>query len=197
MIADITEAVNLALSSLGEPPLTDVTTDTGTTAIECRRWIDIVRRRELMAFDWPFAIRRVDISPEVNPANIVDGWTSSYTLPSDVLRFFPITDSGEIYGNPIDHQIENGFILVDQSSDLRIRYIADVDTPAQWSANFVEVFIASFAVTLAENITGLSQALSTASARYEQALARGHRYEMRQQGTPADSYSSAWLSERV
>ena len=195
MVASITEAVNLALSTLGEPGLTDVAVDTGTTAKECRRWLDVVRQRELMAFDWPFTIVRTSIVKDaVDPAF---GWVSRYAIPADCLRFLPVTDNGEEFGNPVGHENEGGFILVDKVADLRLRYVKDEGDVTKWSANFVEVFIASLAVTLAENLTGLSQALSTASSRYEQALSRGHRYEMRQQGTPVSAYSSAWVEERT
>ena len=193
--ASETVACNLALATLGEPPLTDYATDTGTVANECRRWFDIVRRKELMGYDWQFATTRTQLTKDVTDPAF--GWTSRYQIPTDCLRFLPITTTGEAAAEPVTHEVESGYILVNQTSDLYVRYIKDMETVTDWPDDFVNLFTAALAVALAENLVGLSQALQTAQARYEQEWQRSHRYQDRQNGTPTPYYGDGgWFDSR-
>jgi len=80
MAASVTEVVNFALSSLGQPPLTDITTDTGVVRDECQRWFETAYKEELRAFDWPFAIVRVSIAKDATAPAF--GWSTRFAVPA-------------------------------------------------------------------------------------------------------------------
>lgn len=192
--ASETEVVNAALSSLGERPIRDYATDTVKAAVEARRWFPATIDDELMKFDWPFAITRVEITADATAPSF--GWVSRFALPADCIRFFPLTDNGEDSGNPVSHKVEGGFILSDLNGPIKLRYIKDASTVTEWPSNFSKVFVAALAVKVAENITGLSQAVPSAAARYQEAVESARRFESRQSGTMPEGYSSSWIEAR-
>jgi len=190
-----TEIANAALSTLGEREIRDYATDTDPVAIEVRRWFEVVAEEELMQFDWPFALVRVTINPDVTAPAF--GWVSRYEIPRDCVRFLPVTESGEDSGISIPHEVEGGFILADTSGEIRLRYVSMIATPADWPQNFQSMFIAALARKLAENVTGLSNALGTAEQRYQEVSQRVRRFEGRQTGTAAPQYSTSYLDMRT
>lgn len=192
--ADKTEVVNAALSTFGEPDIRDFDTDTVIAAIEARRWFDLTVERELSKFDWPFSIERTVVAKDATDPPY--GWTSRYPVPLDSVRFLPLTDDGEDTGAPIPHEVESGFILADRTADIKLRYIRLKTDPASWSHWFSEVMVAALALRFAENLTGLSQALSTAQQRYQITSEEARRFEGRQAGTTPEPYVDSWMGQR-
>ena len=189
-----TEIANAALSSMGEREIRDYLTDTDPVAVEVRRWFDFTAKEELMKFDWPFAIKRVSVTKDGTAPAFT--WASAYAVPSDCVRFFPPTDTGEDTGENICHEVEGGFILANTTDDMKLRYVAFVSDVADWPLNFQTVFIPALALKLAENVTGLSGALSTSAQRYEQATQVARRFEGRQTGSSAPASSLSYIEQR-
>ena len=189
-----TDITNAALSSMGERAIREYTTDTDPVAVEVRRWFDFTAKEELMKFDWPFAITRVSITKEATAPAFT--WASSFAVPVDCVRFFPPTDTGEDTGENICHEVEAGLILSDTTVDMKLRYVSFVDDVSRWPLNFQTVFIPALALKLAENVTGLSGALSTAAQRYEQSTQVARRFEGRQTGSSAPASSQSYIEQR-
>lgn len=152
-----TQLANRTLQKMGAQSRLTSIDDSVKTARVLKESYDQVRRRELRANVWNFAKIRVALPNE--SATPQFGFTKSYVLPPDCLRVLQV---GEIridlasidYRSGLEKQfsIENGRILTDLPSPLRVVYIADVTDTSKFDACFDDVLCSRWALETVESI---------------------------------------------
>lgn len=141
------DIVNLALSKIGSATISDwneATKERRTaTAI-----YENMRDRLLEMYPWNFAMKRVALS-SVGSAPSFE-FTYAYVLPTDCIRVY------ELYEYPLEpYAVEGGYLLTDlAAANVKIRYIAKIETEASFPPSFVNVFALAIAAEIAPILTG-------------------------------------------
>lgn len=171
-----TSICNLALDTLTQAPLTDVDTDNTPESRWFVRNYEIARDAEYRAHPWKFATTRASLT--VDGTAPAFGWDCRYALPTGYIRLLPLTQDGEIDGMPIPHEIEADastgtlYILTDEPSTLKVRYIKQITDPTKFDPLFVVALGAKLAMMGAHRFTGKQSMLETAAALYSDAIAQ-------------------------
>lgn len=149
MVSTVSEVsiCNLALSHIGEKPITSLSDDT-KPARECNRLYPITRDMELRSHNWNFSIKRTDLAEDGTEPNSEYG--HRYAVPAECLRILEV-----LYANR--WRVEAGnladsgklFILTNLSGPIYIRYIAQITDPAVFDVLFVNALAARLAMDLA------------------------------------------------
>ena len=145
---------NIALGRIGAAILDDYETDTSPEAIQCRLHYDQTRKSLLRSFCWNFAKKRATLSASTTTPD--HEWTYAYNLPSDFVSLIRVYQS-----SALSYEVENNQILTDYD-ELSIKYIANIEDPAEFDELFTEVFILRLALKILPSLTGagyVSQAL--------------------------------------
>lgn len=144
-MAAVTEAqiCNLALAHLKQTKTTisNLTTDSGNTAVQCRIHYDVCRRFVLVDHDWNFATRRIaltDISSD--PMSPVT-WNYRYDYPSNCLKIQEIERLSKS-NPPIPFRIEqeddgSGLSILTDQEDARAIFTVDESNTNLFSPGFV------------------------------------------------------------
>jgi len=187
-----TDVANLAINVLDEAPIDDIADDVKAARL-CKLHFAQTRQVELAKHDWAFAITSASLTgTDTGSGDGTLNW--SYTVPSDCLRLFPLTYDGEPTGQPISWRQEGSVILSDQESPRIVRYVQDVDDPADWPPLFVDVFSSALAIKICVPLTHKQSMLDQAKAAYETALASALQMNaMRRQG---NLYLGSWALAR-
>lgn len=133
----------MALGLIGQNEIANLETDTGDTAVKCRRFYDPARKACLRDHKWNFAIKRSPALAENSPAPAF-GWAHSFKLPTnpECLRVLELNGS-----DCVRWEVEGKNLLTDATTAV-IKYI--FDAPAdQWDALFVDQFALLLASKLA------------------------------------------------
>lgn len=148
---------NIALAHINqtETQISNLDTDTGTIAIQCRIHYDIAREFVLSDHDWNFAKKRVLLADIGSPPT---NWAYRYDYPSDCLKMREIEriTRKEI---PVPFGIEddgtdNGLCIVTDRDEATGIYTRNVKNVSLFSASFVSAFGWYLASELAPALTG-------------------------------------------
>lgn len=170
MATSVVEICNRALQKLGAARITSLTENT-PNARSCNVAYEVLKKAELRAHPWNFAIARAELAADATEPDW--GRANSFTLPSDFLRL--IDDYPELNLNSKDWQIEGKKILTNDSAPLYIRYIYDVTDPNEFDALFVEALASRMAMELCEEITQSNSKIQTASQMYKDTIREARR----------------------
>ncbi len=143
-MASKTDISNRALSKLGETRVANVDTDDTKKAKVIRFMWDIVRDSLITAYPWNFAIKRTQLA--IDGSSPSWGFANQYTLPVDFLALL------EIQNNP-NYRIEGGFIVTDEGTPIKIRYISRVTDTGNFDPLFIDAFATRLAFEGCEEIT--------------------------------------------
>jgi len=169
-MSDKTTVCNRALQLLGAKRVVTLTEDS-ENARACNLAYDEVRRAELRAHTWSFAVKRASLAAKV-PVPIF-GRTNAFPLPADWLRLLP-KDPRENIDEP-DWQIEGQEILTDDDAPLEIRYIFDIEDVNAMDALFRETLSAAIAMNISEDVTHSNSKVDRAAESYKVSIARAKR----------------------
>ncbi len=111
------------------------------------------------------------------------GWSYRYPAPSDCLRMLPLRTDGEWEGYPIDHEIEDGDILTDQSGSIMARYIRRVTDPTRFTSQFTEALAARMAIKISHWMTGKASMTQLVTDAYNRAISMAKQVDAFE-GTP-------------
>ena len=139
---------NIALQKLGTPSRISALDQDHPNARSINACYDVVRRRLLRKYDWAFAIARKSIAAE-GDGTLFGDW-NRYALPNDYIRLLLDDEADTI----VDWRIEGQYIVTADDSPLEIRYIADIDDPNYYDAQFVDAFACELALQCCEEVTG-------------------------------------------
>ena len=184
-ISSETQLCNNALILLGQSTITAINEGTPTANV-CQQLYAPTRNDLLAQHFWNFATKRVSIASDaVAP---VFEWANSYQLPADFFRV------KKIYDSDADYIIESDKILTDQTTELKLVYIAKITDTVAFSPLFTTALIARMAMLLCQQIKGSDSSLPALQQMYMEAL-RTAKIADAQDGTPealtANSYQDA------
>lgn len=175
-MASVIQVANRALTKIGASRITSLDDDNkaARAILSC---FDDLRDDELRAYGWQFALKRASIAADtVVPDH---GWQYQYPLPSDFLALdtvnetFPVVALDDyITTELVEYSHEANLIMTDLESPLLIRYIARIEDPNQWDANFREVLACRIALEIAEELTQSAPKRQLAQMEYDKALIR-------------------------
>ena len=143
---------NLALSSLGQGPITSITSPSNNTEQLCSLHYPICRDSVLEAANWTFANARATLdSPLVTAPNW--GFTNQFELPTDCMRVIWAgrTTNEKAYDN-FDWRVEGNQLLSNEAV-IYIRYIKYVTDPSKFSPLFVSALAARMAMEMCIQVT--------------------------------------------
>lgn len=147
-MATVVEICNRALGKLGAKRITSLTQDSAN-ARSCNAAYTFVRDAFLEDHQWSFAIKRAELAAE-SPAPTF-GRANAFVLPSDFIRL------ADPYQEDVDAErdwvIEDGRIVTNDSSPIRIRYVSRVTDPNLMTPLFREGLATKLAYELCEEIT--------------------------------------------
>jgi hypothetical protein len=186
------EICNAALSLLGATRITSLDLDTSTNAILCNLFYSQCRDTALRAYPWNFATKRKNLGAPLAAIDAdypVWGFQYGYTLPTTpyCLRVLEVEDL-----NP--YKIE-GRLLYSNSSSVLIKYIARIESPAQFDDGFKVALAAMIAMNLAIPITKSKSMLEAMSALYANLMDAAEHADT-QEGTPDEIDSNELLDVR-
>lgn len=183
-----TSLANRAADLVGIETFLDVETATTADSKLVKRNYEPVLLRCLRRSDWPFAIKRLSLNPDIiAPTN---EFTYQYTLPSDFVR---LTTA---FPRWLDHRIENGKLLCNENQ-LTVRYVSNAVllNPQVMDASFEEYFVHELAVALTykktDSVQLRNELRQTAEAIFKEATALHS-----QEGTDEPKPLSPWLTSR-
>lgn len=183
-MADFVSVANLAASSLGEDDQLRSPDDDTHLSRSVRAVWDLERRAALRDHSWNFAMRRAALPRVVGQDPYP--FAAAYRLPANSVRLIEVTGYGRA-----DYQVEGAFILSSAAAPLRIRYIADVEEPAEWDDLFTKAFAMRVAWQIADRITGDPNRVQLAAGKYRAALTEAKRVDARE-NPPVPTIAGSW-----
>lgn len=163
-----TAIANLALRHLKTDPVISIDPpDAGSKeASAAADWYDQARLDTLEAHPWRFASKRANL-PADSAAPLFE-WTKKYELPDDYVRLRYIGDN---WRNPVtEYDIEDGYILCDETSPLPVVYVYDFKITSKFSPKFVTAMSYKLAAFMAYELTGNANLVEAMEAQFERAI---------------------------
>lgn len=152
-----TSICNAGLGILGKPPLV---VDADGDAVQEYDWAaqavaayDQRIGRVLRSFPWNFAMERAALEADATAPAFK--YTYRYALPAGAALWD--LDENQVGRNP-DYQVESGFILINQSGPLNVRYIKRETDPAKFSDEFADALAHEIAKKIAVGVLGSIEA---------------------------------------
>jgi hypothetical protein len=145
MATSKTQIFNLALTYLGEQPISNPDSDTDKRAIVLRQAYDMSRQALLEEHLWNFAIKRIALAPESTAPEFE--WDYSFVTPSDCIRIHKFYDETGQYK-------EEGKTIVSDSNVMNIVYVADITDTTYFPPIFSKILALDIAITAEYGITG-------------------------------------------
>lgn len=189
MTYSVTSLANRALSLVGKSPnLLDLNTDTTATGRLVKLHYEPVYLRCLRKSDWPFAIKRVDLSPSATaPEN---EFSTAFPLPGTLLRLL------EVFPRGIKYRVEEGSLLCDESV-VTIKYVdkATLTDPSGADPAFAEWFCYELALSLAPQLTDSTTLISALKTFSEERFKEAAALYSQEDG-PDVIIESSWVTSR-
>lgn len=148
---------NLALDDLKQAPIKSIATPVSNTEQVCARNYDVTRRECLFAHPWKFAIKRIQLTPNLSTTPLF-GYAYAYDLPNDYIRMISVGDDyiGDLRG---EREIENNQLLA-VSGDVTfdgttkdVRYMYDVTDVTKFSPGFITYFRLKLAIRMSNKFS--------------------------------------------
>jgi len=151
-----TEVANRALSILTSGTITDIADELDEKARTINAIFDTAAREVMREHRWNCCIKRATLT-QTDPApekNGYFGYSFSYTLPADCLRFLDL--NGEPYSPKSEFMDLNGRELHTNAAEARIRYVADMTADADvavWDVSMAAAISVKIAMLVGRRIT--------------------------------------------
>ena len=189
-----TGIINKAQILLGQSKRFTELLDTDQKAVDYQTLWPIALRKALALHPWNFAIRRKRLNADTVAPEF--GWAYRYRLPPDCLRVLPWSRDHEEY---FEHEIEDGYILTDQSGFILIRFIYLNDDLAKWSPLFADIMGYTLAMESCEGSTSKRGLYEDLKDERAEVLATGKRLDALENGNRRAARpmtASSWASAR-
>lgn len=144
---DQKQIADIALAHLGQESLSVYTEDT-RNGRAIRKYYDLARQVVLESSKWPFAVKRVVLSPVVGSPAFE--WTYTFGLPSDLIKINEVWDTSN---SSIEYEREGPNLLCN-SDTIRLKYTYNNETIADYTAKFVDAMALKLAAAACYEITG-------------------------------------------
>lgn len=195
MATSQTEICNLALVRLGDYLITSLDEDS-TAARYCKLFYAKVRDAVLRDFPWNFAVRKKALA--LASETPIFGYAYMYGLPSDCLRALDLR-TAYTNGPAVEFSIElnaagTARMLCTNEPEAHLRYVARVEDPNLYDAEFVEAVSWKLAADLAQPITGDTSKQNAMLTMYQNTLVQARQRSVvegrRRTVAPADFLSA-------
>jgi len=163
-----TAIANLALGHMKIDPVVSIDPpDSDSKAAQsAEKWYDQARRDTLEAHPWNFASKRISVASEATTPAFE--YTKKYQLPPDFIR---VNRVGELWQDPVtDFEIEDGYILCDETSPLKLCYVYNIEDVSKFSPKFITALSSKLAAFMAYEMTGNASLVEAMENQYERAL---------------------------
>jgi len=187
MAQSVTGICNRALQLVGSAQQILNLTDNTREARACTRAYDPSRRAELRAHPWNFSIKRAQLA--ANTAAPPFGPVYEFPLPTDCLRVIV-----PMYA-ACDWNVEGRNIVATSATPLNIRYIADIEDPTLFDAQFCEVLAYRIALAIVEDMTQSNTKRQNLRSEYSAALAEARKVDATE-SIPERAADSEWVTSR-
>ena len=184
-MASETDICNIALSNLGERPIT-ARNDQNHRARACDNRFDDVRDLVLRSHVWNCALKREQLTSSATAP--VWGYDVAYPKPAKMLRLISVKE------NEYPFKIE-GENIVTNSTSLNILYIEQVTDTAKYDALLIQAIALRLATEIAQDITGKTQLKEALMRKYREVMSEARSADAAE-GTPQKIESDLWLESR-
>ncbi len=194
MASDV-DVASLALVNIGSEPIIslDPPDEDSEGAKICALRFPTARDATLSAHPWNFATRRMSINADATAP--VFEFLRAFTIPNDCLRVLKIEGEDRL---TYRWRVEEGKIVTDLASPIKIQYIAQVTDAEAWSPLFVEAFAAHLGSLIAEKLSGVNSVKEEQIALFQAKLAEARSKDGMEQTsfTTDDTNDYSWLRAR-
>lgn len=200
MTADV-DIVNFSLVALGAKRITSLT-DGSKNANVASAVYELVRDQSLRDHNWGFATRRQQLT-RLSAAPVF-GFDYQFAFPSDWIRTVSVHDNDAGLGSVEAKEETNGEqkVLLCNSDQLFMRYIARITDPNLWTPDFIIVFGVDLAKRMAVSIPDSNTIKDDLQRDYDKIVLRtkstdstGSSPERRPRGSWANA-RGGWPSSR-
>lgn len=139
-----TQIANKALIKIGEGRVSNIETDDSVAAETINELWDSTRDSLQAQYPWNFCVDRASITVDATAPEY--GYTKRYLLPTNFLSLL------SIYNNP-DYRIEGGYIVTNEGSPLKIKFIKRITETGKFDPLFSEALACELAVMAVERLT--------------------------------------------
>ena len=197
--ASETDIANMALTMLGQQPISALTDSNNRATMANARYAD-VRDSVLRSHPWNCAVKRDSLAKRSDQAPEW-GYTTTYVLPSDFVRLVDIEDPTQKYsieaGNQGDVTSDgNDLVMLSDASEMNIRYIYQITTVAKMDDTLKHAIATKLAAELALAITGDSGKEQFLLQKYERVLVQAQWEDSIQHNTTETIHGGLWLESR-
>ncbi len=152
MASSSTQIVNLALTRIGQKPVTSLNDDVNNAAQLARIHYDDTRKAVLRAVPWKFALQDAELAALAGAP--VYKWAYAYQLPALALYVVSTSmDDDGAGGTGELWDVKGRTIVTNASPPIRITYIEDVEDVSRFDPLFVDVLAERLAAELVYGIT--------------------------------------------
>jgi len=184
---------NGALQRLGVSQKLESLTQNNPNARTMNLAFEPTRKALLRKYDWGFAIRRKSIAAD--GGQTAWGSHNRYVLPNDYIRIIRDDESGFEVDWKIESDADIGvYIVTDDKSPLKVRYLADVTDPNFYDALFIDALECALALKTCKEVTGSTTAKDSITDDFNTAIAEAKKsgaIEKAAQESPEDSWITA------
>jgi hypothetical protein len=195
------DIANYALNILGASTISSLSDDTKAARIINQRY-DSIRDTVFRAHPWNGLISRAELA-KISTAPTF-GYANQYTLPTEpyclrVLEFsngslsYPQDNMTNNSGGPV-FVIEGRKLLTDEGT-AKIKFVARVTDPNQYSASLIEALAARIATEICYPVTGSSSLTQLTAALYESKIKEA-RFVDSTEGAPQRIEASDFIEAR-
>jgi hypothetical protein len=189
------DIVNSALVKIGEETITSLTDDARQARFANRQY-PLKRAELLRLYRWNFAMRRASLAPDATKP--LFGFENRFLLPFNCLRLVGLYDAAEMDRNYTatkkPFKVEGRYVLANADS-IKIFYIEDVTTTAEFDPIFVEALAWSLAKDLAYILSTGPRLVQVADASFKETMRQAKMADA-VEGTPEVVEASEWLDSR-
>lgn len=152
---------NMALTLLGQEPISDPDSSDDARAIVLRQTYDICRQALLEEHLWNFALERTVLALDSTSPEFE--YTNRFELPANCIRVV------KMYDTPEQYKEEGNFVLSDTDS-LNLIYVKNITDVTYFPALFTKVLAYDLAISCEYKITNNQNLQNSLIAQRQQAL---------------------------
>ena len=189
MAASVVAIGNAALDLLGAAPITSLEDPSKVAGLILRNY-GRARDAALRSYPWNCAMRRAQLAAV--PAAPAWGFARTFPLPADCLRVMEA--DGDLAG--LRWRIEGRALLCDADGPLNIRYVAQMDDPAEIDALLTDAIAARLAHDIGFAVTGSRETQSQMMQVFNLAMREARRIDAQEQSQDDELVARTWLDAR-
>ena len=187
--------VNMALTMLGQQPISALTDSNNRAVMANARYAD-VRDTVLRAHPWNCAIKRDTLAKSATAPEW--GYSNTFNLPSDFVRIVSIEDPKQQYSIEAGNQAgDNDVVLVTDASEMKVRYVYQVTSVSLMDHTLKHAIATRLAAELAMAISGDSGKESFLMEKYQMMLMQAQWEDSSQHNTTETIHGGLWVEART